>query len=161
MKQAQGSKVKRLAKSPTGHGPAAKSSGFNIQAFHTMLPDSFFYKLLKTFVAQFAGGLMKHITSGYAHRNFSLRVVDPEQGRRKSPRHGRKGFTDNLSAGEQWEFPMCSPDYRGLREVSLSQFGRSMVDKVSWQLVLRRKTNGHRISVVQLVKEVSLKGCTQ
>ncbi|KAL6036016.1 hypothetical protein STEG23_018102, partial [Scotinomys teguina] len=42
----------------------------NISAFHTMLPDSFLYQCLKTVVAQFSGGLLKHITSGCAPQNL-------------------------------------------------------------------------------------------
>lgn len=140
MKQAQGSKVQRLARSPQGTGQATGSRVlcFQYPGFSQHASSSVLCQHLMAF-AQFAGRLLCIPHQAVPHRDFSSGAVDPEQGRKESPRYGRESFTSDLSAVGQCGLTMYLPPLAGfLKKFLLSTSGRIMVDKVSWQLKVKK-----------------------
>lgn len=73
----------------------------------------------KAFVAQFVGGLLKHITSGCAPQKLLHGCRGSRVGKEGVTKAWQEGF-HSLSAVEQCEFPMCSPACRVPREISLA-----------------------------------------
>lgn len=142
MKQAQGQQGEEACQEPHRTWACSQVLWFQTQALHTVLPDSFLARHLKA-VAPLASGLRKPITSGCAPQKLLHGCCGSRVGKQGVTWAWQEGFHGQLECCGAVGVP-CVSCLQGSQRRFSESVGRSMTDKASWQLGLRRKTNGHR-----------------